>query len=242
MRELFPEDPKLKLFASRFASEEVDPINVRLVVSPQAQARPKQGGPPAITERPPSEQNSPRPSMAAAYASTPQLVGSPKRSLEDSDNESSQPRKVPRSESPLKGAAGRRLDAKRSQLRQEVQPNGTSTPTPMPTHLPPPPAQPPMPHGPPPLPPEIYRLLSMIPRADSYHATPFNPYKMVELIRGVDLSRAQLRRQDPAHMPMPQLPSQYGYPPRMSSPMHPLYFLRKDNALTHLTAGYPYGR
>lgn len=210
MRELFPEDPQLKLFASRYSDSDVDPAAMRPVISPTTQMRPKLILPPVVQEQHHSTsiQNSPHQSLASLAGTVPLATLSPKRPLDDSDTESTYHRnKIPRAESPLKGAAGRRLAANRSQLRQELQPNGSINGTPQPQHLSLPNMQ-----GPPPLPPEVYRLLSMIPRAESYNATRFDPQRMADLLRSIDLSRAQLVRRDPAHMPIPQLPNQYGYP------------------------------
>lgn len=208
MRELFPEDPQLRLFTSRFSSPEFDPTTVRLTISPATQTRPKDLSQANHVDAHASAQHSPRPSMGSTAGQAPQITLSPKRALEDSDNESMHPRKIARSESPLKGAAGRRLDAKRSQLRQEVHPSESNAGTPLSNQF----APPPMP-APPSLSPEVHRLLTMIPRAESYNAQPFSPQKMMDLLRSLDLSRAQLLRRDLSQMPVPQMPNQYGYPP-----------------------------
>jgi len=190
MQDLFPEDPKLALFTSRFTSQGFDPIATRPIVSPQTQARPKMAL--QSIEQPQPIMNSPRPSIIAPL----QMNQSPKRPLDDSDNESVQPRKIARGDSPLKGAAGRRLNAKNTSLRNEVQQNGG---TPLMAAMPPPP-----------LPAEVLRLLSMIPRAETYNATRFNAERMVNLIRVTDFSRANVNRL-PVATPQPQA-SPYGYP------------------------------
>lgn len=207
MRELFPEDPQLRLFAARFTNSDFDPTSVRPLISPAVQARPKALTLPTfIEQRPISAQHSPRPSIASV-ATAPQITLSPKRPLEDSDNESSRAAKIPRSESPLKGAAGRRLAANRSQLRQELQQNGSDSGTPLPIHV----APPPLPIAPQ-MPPEVHRLLTLMPRAESYNATQFNSSRIVDLLRSIDLSRAQLHRRDIGQMQqMPQLPAQYPF-------------------------------
>lgn len=206
MRELSPEDPLLKLFAGRFSNSDFDPTSVRPLISPATQARPKALTIPTLIEhRPISAQHSPRPSIASVTAA-PQITLSPKRPLEDSDNDSARASKIPRSESPLKGAAGRRLAANRSQLRQELQQNGSDSGTPMPLHV----APPPIPVAPP-MPPELHRLLTLMPRAESYNAQQFNAGRMVDLLRSIDLSRAQLHRPGPGQMQMPQLPAQHPF-------------------------------
>lgn len=192
MAGLFPEDPQLVLFSKRYSSPTFDPIAVRPVISP-FQAKPKLLLP--LPQAAPSVTDSPVPAPA-------QLLGaynSPKRPLEESDNESLPPRKMVRGESPLKGAAGRRLDAqKRTQLRNEVRAPGG---------LPAPP--------PPTLAREILFLLSIIPHASKYDSVVMKPEAIVELLRTTDLGRANDVRQ-PAQgqnmAPTPAQASQYGYP------------------------------
>ncbi|KAG8157678.1 hypothetical protein KVR01_012340 [Diaporthe batatas] len=110
MAELFPEDPKLAHFKARFATANFDPIAARIIVSPSAQLRPKNIMP-SIEQRA-SVLNSPRPSVRQPVSPRPQFVNSPKRPLpvEDLDDSLNPPRKMQRGESPLKGAAGRRLN------------------------------------------------------------------------------------------------------------------------------------
>lgn len=111
MAELFPEDPKLAHFKARFATANFDPIAARIIVSPSAQLRPKNIMP-SIEQRGGSVLNSPRPSVRQPNSPRPQFVNSPKRPLpvEDFDDSLNPPRKMQRGESPLKGAAGRRLN------------------------------------------------------------------------------------------------------------------------------------
>lgn len=92
-------------------------------------------------------------------------TNSPKRPLEDADND--QPRKIIRGESPLKGAAGRRLDA----ARRNNAVGGGNTPI----------------AGPTPLPKGVNFLLGIIPPAHTYQATRFRPDAMVNLLRSVTL-------------------------------------------------------
>lgn len=115
MSELFPDDPKLRHFSARFSSENFDPIAARIIVSP-TQMRMKNIVP-SIEPRG-SVLNSPRPSVRQGNSPRPQFMpstNSPKRPLPMDDFEESlnPPRKMQRGESPLKGAAGRRLDQQR---------------------------------------------------------------------------------------------------------------------------------
>lgn len=114
MAELFPDDPKLSYFKERYSSPKFDPIAARMIISPRAQLRPKMLIPsiecppsalPSRSPAPPAQPLSPRPQFVRATAS-------PKRPFQD-DDELSRPRKLARGESPLKGAAGRRLDQQR---------------------------------------------------------------------------------------------------------------------------------
>ncbi|CAN8104785.1 unnamed protein product [Discula destructiva] len=116
MAELFPDDPKLNHFAGRFSSERFNPIAARIIVSP-TQMRPRNTIMPSIEHRD-LVVNSPRPSLRQQNSPRPQYMpstNSPKRPLpaEDYDESLNPPRKLQRGESPLKGAAGRRLDQSR---------------------------------------------------------------------------------------------------------------------------------
>lgn len=180
MTVLFPEDPQLQRFASRFSGPAFDPTTTRPIISPRTQMRPAipAGVMPTVEEH--------QPVMAPAVAVAPHtliqqdqrvaspaiinsprlahlnpVVNSPKRPLDDVPDE--QPRKIARGESPIKGAAGRRLDAARR--NQMV---GGNTPVAAPA----------------PLPREINFLLSVIPSAKAYGDTArFNPEKLVDLLR-----------------------------------------------------------
>lgn len=184
MRDLFPEDPMLTLFSRRFIQQGFDPTAIRPIVSPATQARPR-----AISsiEAPASPQKTP----PARFSQT---TNSPKRPLafEEPDPEPARPRKLARGESPLKGAAGRRLD----QQKRNRQPNDMSQYDGLAQNQPPPP---------PLLPRDVLFLLSIIPKAETYHATRFKPEEMVRLIRETDISStaAQLRP-PPGGIGMPQ--------------------------------------
>lgn len=89
---------------------------------------------------------------------------------DESDNDALPPRKLARGESPLKGAAGRRLDANRR--TRDGQPTPQMQVQSLPTG--------------------IMFMLQIIPGAKNYDIAKFSPERMVELLRGVDLSRADL--------------------------------------------------
>lgn len=111
MAELFPEDPKLDRFASRYASEAFDPTATRPIVSPGAQMKPKNIM--QSIEMPSIPQDSPRPHYAQQEPSPRpqpsflQSTNSPKRPFPTDDYESdlNRPRKLARGESPLKGGS-----------------------------------------------------------------------------------------------------------------------------------------
>ncbi|KAK1845208.1 cfia complex component [Colletotrichum chrysophilum] len=116
MSELWPADSKLAHFASRFSVETFDPIAYRLIISPAVQLRPRMLIP--VVEQPTSVRQTPMPVPIRQTASpAPQYMGvtnSPKRAFPGDDYEElNRPRKLARGESPLKGAAGRRLDQQR---------------------------------------------------------------------------------------------------------------------------------
>jgi cleavage stimulation factor subunit 3 len=151
---LFPDDPKLNQFASRYSSDKFDPVHTRLFVSPAIQLRPKVILP--SIEQPTSARDSPLPPPRKEASPRPQYLratNSPKRPLAGDDHEEiSRPRKLARGESPLKGAAGRRLD-------QQRRTQGA------------------------PLSRDITFFLSILPPAHSYNAYRFDPASMVSLVR-----------------------------------------------------------
>lgn len=113
MAELFPEDPKLKYFVARYSSDRFDPISAPIIISKAAQMRPRDAMPAA--EQPVSLRNSPFP-VRQEQSPRPQYVratASPKRPLGIDDDELNPPKRLARGSSPLKGAAGRRLDQQR---------------------------------------------------------------------------------------------------------------------------------
>jgi len=171
MAELFPEDPKLATFSARYSTDKFDPIAARIIVSPATQLRPKQLMP--SIEQPNSLHNSPRPlPYATRHSPHPQFqpsTDSPKRPLA-ADDFDEPPRKIQRNDfqefqrgaSPLKGAAGRRLDQQR---RMQGQGAASYTAAPAPIAR------------------DITFLMSVIPRAETYDYHRINPSKMVNLIR-----------------------------------------------------------
>lgn len=186
MATLFPEDPHLHRFSQRFASSTFDPISVRHIISPRTQMKPVMPSVmPSIEEQQqPPQQQQPMPAIppqivaeqqrlqSPGIANSPHLgnlvpvTNSPKRPLDDADDVA-QPRKLARGESPLKGAAGRRLDAARRNL-------ATTGATPV--------GQAP---GPPPLPRGVNFLLGIIPPAHTYKETRFKADGLVALLRDV---------------------------------------------------------
>lgn len=107
IKENFPDDSSLARFSNRYSGEDFDPITARPLLS-STQVRPK------------ATQNAERPMQLSHDSPNSSAIvlnssNSPKRPLADeADGDSIYPRKIARGESPLKGAAGRRLvDAKR---------------------------------------------------------------------------------------------------------------------------------
>ena len=161
MRDLFPEDPLLRLFSQRLVYKGVDQTAVRPIISPGTQNGPKTS---THGYTPPAHHRSPPGFLAN--------TNSPKRPLplDDSDNDGPRPRKLTRGASPLKGAAGRRLDQhKRNQQPLQV-PQFESHPPPSVPQLPA-------------LPRDVLFLLSVIPKSETYHATKFKPEELVRLLR-----------------------------------------------------------
>jgi cleavage stimulation factor subunit 3 len=188
MLTLYPEDPQLQRFSQRFAGPTFDPTTVRPIVSPRTQMRPVM---PSVMNSVEEHHPVMPPQMEQRFASPPVLhsphlgnllptahIHSPKRPLEDVED-NVQPRKMARGESPaLKGAAGRRLDAARRNLATSNNASGNT----------------PVVQGPTPLAREINFLLSIIPPSHTYRETRFKPEAMVDMLRNV------------ARIPMPTLP------------------------------------
>jgi cleavage stimulation factor subunit 3 len=190
MRDLYPEDAVgLKHFAQRYGSRNFDPTNVRLIIS-ATQIKSSVSVYRSI-EGDQSMNNSP-----PTRFSDPMATNSPKRPLPIDDFEDSQPRKVARGESPLKGAAGRRMN----QQQRTLGVNGNFQLTPLSHVQMPPPA---------PLPAHLAFLLSIIPKASTYEFRRFDASKMVELLRNVQIPSSAPVRQGPPpqqNQPWPQYP------------------------------------
>ncbi|KAH7322862.1 hypothetical protein B0I35DRAFT_426617 [Stachybotrys elegans] len=113
MAELFPSDPKLTNFIARYSSDKFDPVAAPIIISKAVQMRPKQAIP--LIEQPVSVRDSPMPARQE-MSPRPQYIratASPKRPLGYDDDELNPPKRLARGASPLKGAAGRRLDQQR---------------------------------------------------------------------------------------------------------------------------------
>lgn len=189
MAECFPEDPALAHFSARFASERFNPITARVIISPAAQMRPKSIMQ-SVEQVPVSARASPHPSVLADRSPRlqhlqTQSVNSPKRPFQADDHEDyNPPRKLPRGASPLKGAAGRRLDQQRRAQGQGVA-SYSSTPAPISR--------------------DITFLLGLIPPAHQYGAQRFRSDAMVRTIRDTHVpdysewknAQAQGLRNDP---------------------------------------------
>ncbi|KAK8041407.1 mRNA 3'-end-processing protein RNA14 [Apiospora phragmitis] len=163
MAESFPEDPSLAHFAARFSSDRFNPISARVIISPSAQMRPKNNIMPSIEQINTSARVSPHPSVMADRSPRQQflpVVNSPKRPYQP-DEDDYPPRKVQRGASPLKGAAGRRMDQQRRAQGQGV--TYSSTPAPISR--------------------DITFLLSLIPPPHQYGAQRFRSDALVRVIR-----------------------------------------------------------
>ncbi|KAK6349858.1 mRNA 3'-end-processing protein rna14, variant 2 [Orbilia brochopaga] len=168
MRELYPQDPQLKLFQGRHSYKILNPSSFSPVVSP-TQIRPKGSG-----SRPP--------------ASAPER--SPKRQADDSDGDvtkNERPRKIARGESPIKGAAGRRLmdqqkraaaaaAANRDQETRQTQSHHTKQAS-MSAQQPPPSS----------LPDSIMFLLSILPPGHAYRSARFSPDEIYRLLLNLNI-------------------------------------------------------
>ncbi|KAL9609040.1 MAG: hypothetical protein Q9167_006161 [Letrouitia subvulpina] len=195
MRDLFPDDPALSHFSRRFSQPSFDPTAVRPLISPATQMRPKNA----------EQAESIIPTKESPSNQQVTFKDSPKRPLpfEDSDNEAEPPRKLARGESPLKGAAGRRLD----QHKRIQQSQGTPQLDQASAPVPPPPS----------LPRDILFLLSIIPKREFYGDTfHFPPQKIVEIMREVEVRDNRSDRNQP-----PPGGSQHRMPLPIQQPMPP---------------------
>ncbi|KAK5126393.1 hypothetical protein LTR85_010629 [Meristemomyces frigidus] len=210
MKDLFPQEPEIVRFGLRNSMPTFDGLQAELVISP-TQARPKstyqamgmQGALPSL-EVPGRGEGGLRLGPNGPY------VASPKRPLDDSDMDADTPqRKFMRGESPLKGAAGRRITGNgmghmatgstasgsgavggvggaagfmtKNYIPGNGPPNGGMQ------------APPPVPAGPIPLPREVTYLLSILPHSAAYNAVTFIPNRVVEFLSRLDLEPARGR-------------------------------------------------
>jgi len=197
MATLYPDDPKLQLFSHRFEvidahNKTFDPTSIQLIISPATQAKAKttvlevtaQQVLPTVET---STVDSPRPEVPISYSN------SPKRPFqaEESDSDLHPPRKFQRAESPLKGAAGRRIAAA----------GRTGTPN----AAPPPPLT------------AINFVLAVLPKstASQHLASLISVDKLVAIMRGVDTSRPPPER---LAIPPPIPPVLAAAQPSMQSP------------------------
>ncbi|RYC55918.1 hypothetical protein CHU98_g10292 [Xylaria longipes] len=171
MAELFPDEPNVSPFAARFATDRFNPITARVIVSLAQQMRPKTAVLQSVEDAPPSIRGTPQPILQVERSPRPQFLpvntgnlNSPKRPFQlDEADDYNPPRKIARGVSPLKGAAGRRLDQQRRQGGTTAA--GATIPIPR----------------------DITFLLGLIPPADTFHAHRFKPERMVQLIRETDI-------------------------------------------------------
>ncbi|KAI5917413.1 hypothetical protein F4810DRAFT_46450 [Camillea tinctor] len=167
MTELFPEESNVAHFSARFSTERFNPVTARVIISPAQQMRPKNVM--QSVERPsPSVRSSPQPVPQVERSPRPQFLplntNSPKRPFQaDDQDDYNPPRKLARGNSPLKGAAGRRLD----QQRRAQHGQGTSTQAITPA----------------PIARDITFLLGLMPPAEAFNAHRFSPNGIVQLLR-----------------------------------------------------------
>ncbi|EMC99961.1 hypothetical protein BAUCODRAFT_356979 [Baudoinia panamericana UAMH 10762] len=211
MKDLYPDEPEVSRFAMRFDMPgKFDGMSVQLILSP-AQAKPK-------TTFGAAQQNVPMLAVHGIAGEEAMLrlgrngpyMASPKRPLED-DTDADTPRKFMRAESPLKGAAGRRVQGHvpTGSTSNPVTSTGTGgtitvnsggnsgymTKSYVPATSPAynaaasAPGNPTAPPAQSQFPGEINYLLSILPPAHSYNVTVFLPEKVLELLRYTNLNR-----------------------------------------------------
>ncbi|KAB8292902.1 hypothetical protein EYC80_007267 [Monilinia laxa] len=211
MAELFPDDPRLLRFSSRYSVDGFDPTAVRPIVSPGSQMKPKLVM--QSIEQAPSIPDSPRPQYVQEQSPRPQQppqfvpnqnTNSPKRPFpaEDFENDLNPPRKLARGQSPLKGAAGRRLAQQKGIQQTQGTPTWQSNAAP---YI---------------IPRDITFLLSIIPRSDIYLRDPqlkgvkFIPNEMVQLLARTevpDFVQWKNAREQPQQSQQPQRYDGYSY-------------------------------
>ena len=185
MSELFPEDPALRQFSSRFQTLGFDPLSAQPVIS-GTQVIPKLSIQPSIEFD--GASRSPIQSVINQITST----NSPKRPLplDDDEEEDARPLKIARGESPFRATV----------VRKVPQPAAVAR-APAPVSAP---AQ---------LPPAIVQLLSILPRASAYTDIKFDASKIQSLIREKHLpAPGSLTVARPP--PTPQQPTPPAWPPQ----------------------------
>lgn len=199
MAEMFPDEPELLRFSHRFEMPAFDPLKAQIVVS-ATQTQPRVFLDAAF---PPQQ---PPPGGIAAMAS-PQTgeirlgphgpyVASPKRPLDDSDADTPS-RKFMRGDSPIKGAAGKRIATAGGSMsnmsatvpttnnNMNVNASGGGSGFAVKNFVPG--GGPQGAPQPPTLPRQVTYLLSILPNAASYNATRFDPNLMVQFLSSVPL-------------------------------------------------------
>ncbi|KAF8458268.1 hypothetical protein BDZ91DRAFT_666067 [Kalaharituber pfeilii] len=199
MGELYPNDPYLNRFTARYSYNTTNPSLYHPIISPAQQLRPKGLSLPPLSSAPAQQQPEPPSSQVSATstAASSQILRqthvppSPKRTAHDfdaSDTESAHTthsrdpashrpaKKLHRGDSPLKGAAGRRLDQQKQRLLSQrrgedgrgdggrAAGGGLNV-----------------------IPDAVMFLLGIIPGASSYNAVRFRPEAIIDLLRGVTL-------------------------------------------------------
>lgn len=169
MAKLYPENPSLSYFSDRFSSADFDPSAAQIIISPNTQARPK-AIPNGI-------------SSADEFGGGNHLSpNSPKRSLPSdlSDREDERPRKFARSDSPLKGAAGKRVE----QLKRSRPAHDSTPPLRSPTSRMAALHQPISSFA---SCQQLIKLVRDLPKAELYDLPRFNPEKVCALVQGTNL-------------------------------------------------------
>lgn len=239
MAELYPEDPKLQLFASRWQSAKADgskfsPTSARFIISPAVQTKKAEKQPPSdvggvqrttstIEGVVASAVNSPRPASL-------QVSNSPKRAYQadesDTDIQQGPPRKFQRGESPLKGAAGRRLAAAAAGRTVSNLAGGATTPTPLPR--------------------DLAFLLSILPKSSlsGHLAGKLDVNKLVTVMSGVDVSRpppatiSVIQTQAQAPVPRPLSSVHPPLPQPLQSPVGATGYASQQSSVQRPGTGY----
>jgi cleavage stimulation factor subunit 3 len=190
MKKHFPEDPNLKLFSARYSTPTFDAMNVHPIISP-LQLQPLHVAVMPSIEARGEIINSPIQNVIDSIT-----TNSPKRPFPDDFDEGG-PRKIARGESPLKGAAGRRMN------QQTQRPPNLPVTLPLPAFPPPPPV----------LHPALHWMLSILPPASTYVDTRFDATRMMELMRDIKLPAPGTVSGTPVQAPAP--------PPQAAWPQYP---------------------